>query len=62
MGLSISSRSIVSGTSFTLGSEQWKDKSGVLLDLVKGFILDLWELRKVRLYSDNPNVDCVSNL
>ena len=62
MGLSISSRSIVSGTSFTLGSKQWEDKFWVLLDLVKGFILDLWELRKVRLYSDNPSVNCVSNL
>ena len=27
-----------------------------LLRLVKGFISDVWELRKVRLYSDNPSV------
>ena len=27
-----------------------------MLGFVKGFILDVWELRKVRLYSDNPSV------
>ena len=27
-----------------------------MLGLVKGFILDVWELRKVRLYGDNPSV------
>ena len=32
----------------------WEDKFGSLLD--KGFIIDVWELRKVRLYSDNPSI------
>ena len=36
--------------SFILGSELWEDKFGSLLRLVKGFISDVWELRKVRLY------------
>ena len=27
-----------------------------MLDLVKSYILDVWELRKVRLYGDNPSV------
>ena len=39
-----------------MGSELWEDKFGSLLGLVKGFILDVWELRKVRLYGDNPSV------
>ena len=39
-----------------LGSELWEDKFVSLLGLVKGFILDVWELRKVRLYGDNPSV------
>ena len=50
MGLSNSSRLIV------LGSELCEDKFGSLLGLVKGLILDVWELRKVRLYGDNPRV------
>ena len=39
-----------------MGSELWEDKFGSLLRLVKGFISDVWELRKVRLYGDNPSV------
>ena len=27
-----------------------------MVDLVKSFILDVWELRRVRLYDDNPSV------
>ena len=42
--------------SFIMGSELWEDKIGSVLGLVKGFILDVWELRKVRLYGDNPSV------
>ena len=51
---------------FILSSEQWGDKFGSLIDFVKGFILNVWELRKVMLYGDNPIVyttvpvsDCV---
>ena len=40
--------------SFILGSELWEDNLVLLLGLVKG--LDVWELRKVRLYGDNPSV------
>ena len=40
--------------SFVLDSEQWEDK------LLEGFILDVWELRKVRLYGDNPSVNSPS--
>ena len=39
-----------------MGSELWEDKFGSLLGPVKGFILDVQELRKIRLYSDNPSV------
>ena len=31
--------------SFILGSEVWEDAFGSLLDLVKGFIVDVWELK-----------------
>ena len=36
-----------------LGSEFWENKCGSMLDLVK---IDVWELRNVRLYGDNPSV------
>ena len=39
-----------------LGSDLWKNKFGSILDLVKSYILDVWELRKVRLDGDNPSV------
>ena len=42
--------------SFVLGSELWENKCGSMLDLVKSYILDVWELRKVRLYGDNPSI------
>ena len=42
--------------SFILGSELWENKFGSLLGLVKGFTLDVWELRKVRLYGDYPSI------
>ena len=29
-----------------LGSELWENKYGTMLDLVKSYILDVWELRK----------------
>ena len=36
--------------SSVLGSELWENKCGSMLDLVKSYtILDVWELRKVRL-------------
>ena len=39
-----------------LGSDLWESKYGSILDLVKSYILDVWELRKVRPYGDNSNV------
>ena len=42
--------------SFVLGSELWENKCGSMLDLVKSYILDVWELRKVRLYGNNPSI------
>ena len=53
MSLSPSSYSVVSRRC-PLGwvySELWENKCGSMLDLVKSYnILDVWELRKVRLY------------
>ena len=40
---------------FVLGSELWEYKYGSMLDLVKSYILHVWELRKVRLYGDTPS-------
>ena len=35
--------------SFVLGSELWEDDFSSMLDLVKEYIVDVWELRKARL-------------
>ena len=35
-----------------LGCELWTDKFDVLLALVKEYIIDLWEVRKVKLYGE----------
>ena len=59
MSLSTSSHSVVfEKASFVLGRELCENKCGSMLDLVKSNILDVWELTKVRLYGDNPSVDC----
>ena len=42
--------------SFVLGSELWEDDFRSMLDLVKDYIIDVWELRKVRLYDENFSV------
>ena len=36
--------------SFVLGCELWTENFGALLALVKEYIIDLWEVRKVKLY------------
>ena len=41
--------------SFVLGSELWEEDFSSLLELVKGYVLSIWELRKAKLY-ENPNV------
>ena len=42
--------------SFVLGSELWEDDFSSMLDLVKDYIVDVWELRKARLYDENLSV------
>ena len=42
-------------SSFVLGSELWEETFSSLPELVKGYVLRIWELRKAKLY-DNPNV------
>ena len=39
-----------------MGSELWEDTFGALLGHVKGFIVEVWEPRKVKLYGNNPSV------
>ena len=40
-------------TSYVLGSELWEDDFSSLLSIVKEFIADVWESRKLRLYGEN---------
>ena len=42
--------------SFVLGSELWEDDFSSMLDLVRDYIVDVWELRKARLYGENPDL------
>ena len=42
--------------SFVLGSELWEDNFSSMLDLVKDDMVDVWELRKARLYDENLRV------
>ena len=42
--------------SFVLGSELWVDDFSSMLDLVKDYIVDVWELRKAKLYDENLSV------
>ena len=49
----------VEKTSFVLGSELWEENFYSLLNLVKRFIVDVWELRKMKLYG---NDSCPSKL
>ena len=40
-------------TSFVLGSELWEDNFHSLLSLVKSYVVDVWELRKLKLYAND---------
>ena len=42
--------------SFVLGSEVWEDIFSSMLDCVKDYIVDVWELKKARLYDKNLSV------
>ena len=46
-------------TSFIMGSELWEENFSVLLSLVKKYIVDVWEARKIKLYG---NDSCPSKL
>ena len=37
-------------SSYVLGSELWESKFDELLSLVKEYIIDVWEIRKHKLY------------
>ena len=39
-----------------MGSELWEDGFSSMLDLVKDYIVHIWELRKARLYDENLSV------
>ena len=40
-------------TSYVLGSEMWTEDFSYLLSAVKEFIVELWELRKLKLYGSS---------
>ena len=42
-------------SSLVLGGELWEENCMSLLDLVKEYIVDVWEIRKARLYGENLN-------
>ena len=39
--------------SYVLGSELWESKFDGLLSLVKEYIIDVWEIRKHKLYDSD---------
>ena len=41
-------------TAFVLGGELWEEEFQALLELVKSFIVEVWELRKLKLYGSQP--------
>ena len=40
-------------SSFILGSELWEEHFDSLLPLVKEYVVDVWEARKIKLYGDD---------
>ena len=42
-------------TAFVLGSELWEEDFQALLQIAKSFILEVWELRKQKLYGSQPS-------
>ena len=43
----------VEKSSYVLGSELWESKFDGLLSLVKEYIIDMWEIRKHKLYDSD---------
>ena len=44
-----------SKSSFILGSELWEEHFDSLLPLVKEYVVDVWEARKIKLYGDDSS-------
>ena len=42
-------------SSFVLGSELWEEHFDSLLPLVKEYVVDVWEARKIKLYGDDTS-------
>ena len=42
-------------SSFILGSELWEEHFDSLLPLVKEYVVDVWEVRKIKLYGDDSS-------
>ena len=47
----------VEESSYVLGSEMWESKFDGLLGLVKEYIVDVWEIRKLKLYDSDSGFD-----
>ena len=48
-------------SSFVLGSELWEEHFDSLLPLVKEYVVDVWEARKIKLYGDDTSQSQVLN-
>ena len=48
-------------SSYVLGSELWESKFDGLLSLVKEYIIDVWEIRKHKLYDSDSGPGPVNN-
>ena len=42
-------------SSFIVGSELWEEHFDSLLPLVKEYVVDVWEARKIKLYGDDSS-------
>ena len=42
-------------SSFILGSELWEEHFDSLLPLVKDYVVNIWEARKIKLYGDDSS-------
>ena len=53
IGDSFEQVSDIDKTAYVLGSELWEENFEDMLRLVKEFIVDVWEVRKQKLYGDD---------
>ena len=50
----------LSKSSFILGSELWEGHFNLLLALVKDYVVNIWEARKLKLYGDDSSLSVLN--